>query len=220
MSKDGKNYLEGFGTYVQKILKKEDVNMKSKKWLWCMLLMCCIIFVGTKVDAASAKSKALEKYRSIMVGKSSYTNFAVVYLDNDKIPELITSGSYGSSGYVIITYKNGKLLTRESRNKPYCYWKKRGFFSILDARSSYYAGYGWEETKYYKMKKNSNELVAYFHLHKDYNDGSRVVKYYSKGSEISKGSFDSVILKYKKNTKGREIKYYTNTLSNRKKYLS
>ena len=213
----------GCRTYDVRIVLKSfclggHLYMKTKKWLWCVLVMLCFVVFGTKSNATSAKMKALEKYRLIMAQKSSSSTFAIVYLDNDKIPELITCIR---STYMIITYKNEKFLIRSCGDAiPSYYWKKRGIFTGVYGRANFFAVYGWEETDYYKVNKEIVKRIAYIHEKNDYNNGSMAVEYFRNEKKVSKETFNLFLLKYKKGTKGRKIKFHTNSSDNRWKYLS
>jgi hypothetical protein len=79
----------------------------KKVGLITMLLICCLFFSSApKAEAASAKSRALKAYKTMLSSKTKLSEyvmeaeftslsrftFAIVYIDNNSVPELILNG--------------------------------------------------------------------------------------------------------------------------------
>ncbi|MCD8019569.1 MAG: hypothetical protein LUF92_08320 [Clostridiales bacterium] len=143
--------------------------------------------------------------------------FSIIYLDNNKTPELViapNSASYADGYAQLYTYKKGKVLFLCTlRGYSDKYYKKKG---VLIDSSLDYCILG---QKYYKLSKGKLSLK----LQKtqiDYPSGE--ISYYY-GSNLN-NTTKAVFNKKRKsligsNKKKSTIKYYNNTAANRKKYL-
>lgn len=211
----------------------------SKKWLLTVLLcwICVFTFVPMKnVQAASNKTKALRAYRKLLsqttIKRDAYTTFktkdcrfALAYIDNNSIPELIvycSSTSHIECKGALYTYRKGKLqyvckLMLDTR-KRLGYYPKTGWF----VDNTTYQGYGTDE--FYKLKSGKvKDDVEYFRS-VEYNGKNYTATGFSivtngKYQEVSATVFNRS-LRYNTNNKSfKTFKFYKNTKSNRTKYL-
>lgn len=213
--------------------------MKQKKyWMKTVISMLLLVMFlcPLRTEAASQKTKALRAYNSMLSkqtmqwGKDDYytavpTNrcsFALAYIDNNSVPELIVTTGYVArpAGTVVIyTYRKGKIqvVTNTTTGRFYAdssvfsYYKKKNIFI-----STY--GNGGVTDNYYKMSKNkaSQKLMA--------GDSLMYGKSWYKVSgntnkKISKTSFNKALKKLVGSKKKTTAKFIANTSANRKKYL-
>ena len=129
-----------------------------------LLLILTLVFTAIPAmpgEAASTKSKALSAYKKKLsaskvtvlppgkkvtvnyydtvtyrYSKSAAVKFAIAYIDNDNIPELILQDNRYCYG--VWTYKSGKVRCvhwGDSLTDPYGYYKKKGIFEENSART-------------------------------------------------------------------------------------
>lgn len=183
----------------------------------CCLLICSNIQVNaaskTKVKAVKAYSELLKKSK---IGDSSYRaaskscEFALVYLDNNSIPELIVRDT--STGVCwVYAYRGGKVKLSEAvflRN--FYYYKKAGIYLV----SGY--GFNWGGEFYYKFSKGKSTLQ--YEKNDEFFDGVS----YMKGKnrvQITKTEYNRGVKKLIGSRKKIAAKFYKNTKTNRSKYL-
>lgn len=217
--------------------------MKQKKvlkiltvLLFMILLVCMNSFT---VEAASKKEKALKAYNkmlsqssfkvniSTMTGektkcikyKTANCSFAVLYIDNDSVPELIVKNlrdGYHAIGYgAIFTYKNGKIKQVDalSLNNSFKYYKKKGVF--IDNYSV--VGYSWNS--YIKLSNGKAKFIVGTGKNIA-NPGSKKTEYVdANGKTISKSTFNKILKKHVKSSKALKVKFISNTTENRGKHL-
>lgn len=208
---------------------------KRLKLLLFMTMVMLLCALPLSASAASKKTKALKAYASYL-SKSSITltthtmgrtrtapwktkdlKFAIAYLDNDNIPELIlTPKALPSIGIMTFTYKNGKvkmtgdLLSGKSdgHEKFYYYKKKSGV-----AKDN---GEGWFE---YYLYKSGSSGFRYFAEEDAEHNLYRKLMPNGEVSECRKSSFNSIIKRKLGTTKKTAFVFYNNTKQNRAKYL-
>lgn len=175
---------------------------------------------GTTVDAASKRTKAVKAYKKFLKNNSNYSQFSLVYLDNNKVPELLArTGSF----VYIYTYYKGKVtdtywhtnLGYQSNNK-FNYYKKTGVFRTTNIN------FGDVTSGYPKLSKGSIKATVYS-KNKLEGSASSKTKYYKikkngKAAKISKSKFKSKVKKLTKGKKSSSAKFYSNTKSGRKKH--
>lgn len=211
---------------------KKTACGKMKKWgLFLTVLVCCLFLGdGTRAEAASAKTKALKAYKSMLASKAKLEkfgiyradSFAIAYIDNDNVPELIVNGADFQDTQFLFTYKNGKIkkvgayLLQMHDAPPFVYYKKKGVF-----RAVVY----WVESvsqEYYTLKNGKTNLIIFkFKNGYDKKENGWYRWYRDRGSKkISKAAFNKLLKKKTGNTKATIIKTYkANTAANRNKYL-
>ena len=227
--------------------------MKTKaSRIGLLLLLFLVVISSTTTQAASKKKKALKAYKKMLSQstievipphydegeeyilyrntKASKVKFAVIYLDNDNVPELLVTAkdtSYGTGRWArtiwsIFTYKNGKIV-RIDNNWLY-------FSSLLDFKGYY------KKTGVYKTRSDSDALswddcynkytgsetkIMCSHVY-EYAESKEHTYYVNKGNKISKSTKSNFTAQKKKVTKSKKRivpKMYANTSANRKKYL-
>lgn len=212
-------------------------KMKNNRWLLSLMVLfvAVVLMIPVQTQAASAKSKALKAYRKLLSKstikwneygtyvKTKNCSFALAYVDNNSVPELIlqTYDTSHAEGYgSLYTYRNGKarLVTGLSLNGSFRYYKKKCIF--IDN----YTGSGVSQDYYTKLYKGK----AYTKLGKateyDWN-GNISRKTYTNCSnsssyrQISKSTFKKRLKKLVGSRKVRTVIFRANTKYNRSKYL-
>ena len=196
------------------------------------ILMLTILMSAIPVQAAtSTKTKAMKAYNTFLSRKtvkvandtvpSAKVKFAIAYIDNDDVPELIVRGTHTYSiglqsgkptdhGFQVYTFKNGKV-------------KKTGLFYAIDKIDP---GIDASITKYYK-KKNCVIAVENYSGDKytDIRGKVSLIKFNdsfytgNRDKKITKKEFAKTLKKIVGSKKATTVKYYKNTKANRKKIL-
>lgn len=173
-------------------------------FLATIILLSCPVFANEKQDA-------LKAYNAYMATQSSYSRFALGYLDKDSVPELFC-------GNKIYTFKKGKMASiNYNFYAPYAYYKKKGIFISAFAHGNIYMAYSCDY--YYRLLKSGKTEVL---LTKDFSQlkGKKEEITYRKGSKkITKAKFTKLLKKYVGAGKKVKLKYYANDKANREKYL-
>ena len=205
------------------------------------ILLCMLsVFLAVpsyQVQAASAKKKAMKAYSKMLSkkkikrdsatvykGKNCY--FAIAYIDNNNVPELIiynTKDSSHAQGWgALYTYRKGKVklvcpLTLDNRNRM-GYYKKTGWF--MD--NGTWQGYGGDSIQ---KLKNGKVLSNLIYGRSTYDNGYKVVidgySITQNGSymTVDATTFNRSLSYNTKNRAFKKYKFYKNTKANRKKYL-
>ncbi len=162
--------------------------------------------------------------------------FAILYVDGDRIPELIVYGgegtSHGTGSYNLFTYRNGKVEFIYNTQDDFTYYEKTGIFSWN------HTGMGESIYKYYDIidyyifgKVDSNAVIAtkdYLDLDCDKGVYNKLIYKDSNENEISEIDFQKLLVNYINNKdiqNGLTIPeeqspvFYKNTIENRDKYL-
>lgn len=178
-----------------------------------------------RAEAAPAKTKALRAYEKFLskgtiAWDTNYKvpakdcEFAIAYLDQDKVPELIlhnSSVSHVAAYGRIFTYKNGKVKrvgTVDMDDSKFYYYKKKGIFI------SHYEN-GGSFDNYRKIIKG--KIVH--KLQKGRQIPENRTRYYDAGrKEISKSRFNQELKKLVGSKKKTSAKFHKNTSKSRKKY--
>lgn len=200
---------------------------KIKRMSLLVVTFIAILFGSTMVFAASQKSKAISAYKKYMASEPSTSEFALIYLDNDSVPELV----FRWKGF---TFRNGKMKELKPSGRAVFssqyvlagfegYYKKTGIlrtqwgggdFSWID----YYAKMNGTKVKAVLAKSTVADPIT------DYNNITYHHEYYRQSGSAfkemkSKSQFNNALKKYINNNKYIKIKFRKNTASNRKKYL-
>lgn len=208
--------------------------MKKKRiFVTCLTIVVLTLALTLTASAASKKKKAVNAYKKFL-SKSTITiqnpktkvktkklKFAVVYLDNDNIPELIIdrtstlakmpwgAPAFSPNCYLIYKY-TGKVKQIAHANSNFAintYFKGKSIFvqsGFIDDGNG---------------KKTFN---TYNHI-----TGSKLTqiasqvgdKYLVNNKEATKADYEKEIKKYTGGASPTSIKYYKNTASNRKKKI-
>lgn len=221
-------------------MKGECTEMKTKKWL-AALMMCFLCFFvmmpATHAQAASNKTKAMRAYKKMLAGKTIVRDeatvyqtkncrFAIAYIDNNSVPELIvynnTDASHIQGWGALYTYRKGKVrlvsnLMLDTRSRL-GYYHKTGWF--MD--NTTYQGYGGDTFQKLSAGKLKDDLILGRSV--EYRGGRYVVTGYNsiyKGSyeEIDASAFNRALCNKTNNKAFKKFKFYKNTKKNRTKYL-
>lgn len=230
----------------------EVIEMKTqgriKRILGHLLILAMVIAMVPAMpgEAASKKSKAISAYKKMLSkntvtvipkkirfgrflrtrepAKSKNVMFAIAYIDNDSVPELILLDS-ATEFCGIWTFRNGKVenvdiiqaaydIPKGYGTKVTGYYKRKGIFQEV---SVFPGGYN---KSFSKISNGTAEEVLF--AVKDRGDTAE--QYYYNGSDgaskkISKGKFNKKLKSYIGSTKLTKTVMRKNTESNRKKYL-
>lgn len=190
-------------------------------------------------EAASTKSKAMAAFKKKLSAstvtvlpkgkkvinlndkkvtyKSSKTKnvkFAIAYIDNNNVPELILEDPF--YGYGVWAYKGGKVtcvLWGDSYCKTYGYYKKKGIYEDI----TYSEGSPFTKSFYqYKNGKMTERLSKFVHQ-----EGRPEADYsfHNPYKEVSKAAFKKRLNSYVGKTAVTKLYPVKNTSKNRKKYL-
>lgn len=195
---------------------------------WLIVLCTLMVFLaapGITAEAAPAKTKALKAYEKFLSKKeiawdanykvpAADCEFAIVYLDNDNVPELVlhnTSVPHMAGFGRIFTYKNGKVKRAGSvdmDNNAFCYYKKTSVFISCYVNGGVFDNY---------RTLTKGKLVH--KLQKGITLPENKTRYYNANrKEISKSTFSKELKKLVGSKKKTRVKFYKNTSSGRKKH--
>ena len=211
-----------------------------KKLRSLIVLMLCLVLIvpSMNVSAATQKQKALKAYKQFLSTskvnvlprgegyydikndryveykgtKSANVKFALAYINNDSIPELIVTANLGGRQYSgFFTYRSGKVrritVMASENDKLIGYYKKTGVFIQRDYSDGVLGGW-----KYMSMDK----IRAYIMGSKG-EDGSY---YVINEKMMTKNGFNARIKKETKNRSLSKFIFYKNTKTNRSKKIS
>ena len=213
-----------------------------------LLLVLCFAISGlgaTNAHAASTRKKAFNAYKKMLsksklrpkTGYSPYKvktkklEFAVAYIDNNNVPELVVrrrdrAGFGMAIDDLVYTYYKGKIRqlydsdgsmgiidVENGHDCLYCrpkYYKKTGvLFSVMQ--------YG--ESVYWILSKGKLHRKTIWYHPKEWTESGETEYYDEDNNRISKEEFDSLKKELTKGKKSRHFKFHKNTKKNRKKYL-
>lgn len=175
----------------------------------------------SKVTVLPAGKKVMDlndRYVTYRYSKKANVKFAIAYIDNNNVPELILEDT--NYGYGLWMYKNGKVKCvkwGDTYDAPYGYYRKKGIYEGI----AYSEGSPFTKI-FYKYKNGVltpklSKFVIY--------EGKPYAEYFfcTKSDlyqkPVSKAAFRKKLKSYVGNTKVTKISLKKNTSSNRKKYL-
>lgn len=225
--------------------------MKTRKVSgFVLLLMLLLLLTDVHPQAASAKKKALKAYKAFLSKKTvtvipnktvlaeddgftirykptpaGKVRFAIAYLDNNSIPELLvleSSHKYdsGSQGLGIFTWKNKKVVRvgylvggagvaySYFSPKSIGYYNRRALMIQSDVSEGVYS-------TYYKLKNGKLKMEIYkadYYGEVSYGRGASY-------KELSRKQFNRLIRRLTKGKKMKKLVFRANTPANRKSYL-
>ena len=211
--------------------------------LFLILMLVLTAIPAMPGEAASTKSRALSAYKKKLsaskvtvlpagkkvqnrndryvtyrYSKRANVKFAIAYINNDNVPELILEDRH--YGYGVWTYKSGKVKCvhwGDTYYSPYGYYRKKGIYEDISWSEGSPFTKCFYQFKNGKMTEKLNKFV--------YEEGRPDADYYQfSGSsrypkEISKAVFKKKLKSYVGKTNVTKLSLKTNTSSNRKKYL-
>lgn len=198
-----------------------------KLWGLLALLLCVSLAApAVNVQAASKKSQAIKAYKQFLGSKpdnGSY-DFAMIYLDNDSVPELLV-------GAFLYTYKDGKVTQHSVvfGDSGLSYYKKKGVIVTLHTHNNVIYKEGMQSSDYYKFTKTKLTRKLYKECVYKINASGKAAgkkkysysRYNSKNMQVktTKAKFDSALKQLAGKKKPVKIKLHHNTKANRNKYL-
>ena len=205
--------------------------MKRKKTLRNLLLLTVLLVLALapmNAQAASQKTKALKAYQTFLkkstvklsgrTCKLASAKFAIVYIDNDSVPELLVQpyykmGNNKLSITALYTYKNNKMVRLFVSNNGLTYskcsyYKKTGTFLRYISHGDYQSYY------YYKLsgKKLTKKLAKEW-------EAGKTTYHKASGAKITKSQFNKQLKSLTRSKKATTIPLRKNTASNRSRYL-
>lgn len=179
---------------------------------------------SASANSAKLKKNALKAYREMLSSKAklnkkmgntyqsialSKVSFALAYIDNDDVPELIVNGN----DQYLFTYRNNKVklvyaFEQLGNYRPFGYYKRKSVFRG-------YEGYHYVSLTYFSMKNGKKNML----LEQDAQTGDA---FDYMGRPMSMSKLSSFLKKKCGNKKlsvliGNDFK--KNTSSNRKRFL-
>lgn len=193
-----------------------------KTCLSIMMLTMLLCLSNAEVQAASAQDKALSAYNKLLSQKTltwsknlkvptSKCKFALLYVDNNSIPELfIDAGGAGtnhvSGFYKLYTFYNGKVKEVCTIRDSFSYYRKKGVFRtatyLHGEYISYYAFYSGKASL--RLRSESYYSSSYYDRY---------------GKKISKTAFNKKLKSAIGTSKPTSFTCKPNTKTNRTKYL-
>ena len=184
----------------------------------CMLLAVSVMNPAPTVNAASKKEKAKAAYQEYLtpyVGFVDQVRFAILDINNDKVPELITATGTAFS-YNIYSYTGGKVkyLATSQNGKISIYPNKKLVF-ISNVGNG---GYSSREFMKFDGKKMV-PLAVKTRQATDYTLTKFKTTYTVKGKKATKSKYNTYIKRLKKGAKKKKPTFHIVTTNNLKKYL-
>lgn len=218
------------------LLSKAVKNISNKRTLTVLFAFVLSVFVLSAPQQASAltqKQSAMKAYKTFLAKskiswgtvsvKASKCKFAVAYIDNNSVPELIVYSPEPSqaAGYArLYTYSSKKVKLVSSlrgatvgSNSSYVfnYYKKKGIF----VDTSFSAGSeGYHYTKLSGTKATRKVTSGYSYL-----TGKWSYRNDSTNKAITKTKFNSLLKSLKGSASKTKAAFHSNTSANRTKYL-
>lgn len=151
---------------------------------------------------------------TLKYSKPAAVEFAVAYIDNNNVPELILhrKASKGCECAWVFTYKKGKIVRVKGqgtqkyqfRSSISGYYKKKGIFAYRMLEDD-------TGTLYLRLKGTKEKTLNCWKSDLGY--------YMIKGDQVSKSAFQRYLRNKTAGKKYTKIKWYANTPGNRKKHL-
>ncbi len=181
------------------------------KRLFCFVLAFGICFIMATPAQASTAGRARKAYKAFLAGESQNAEFSLIYLDNNKVPELVYFPYAGTYQYVY-KFKNGQMKQVAEIESMYalrCY-KKQG-----DLTTYYYHHAGVESETYYRYYKG--KMTKKWEAE---NPSTSWARYYNADwNTITKAKYKRGLKKFTGTARKKSVKMRYNTAANRKKYI-
>ena len=210
-----------------------------------LLLLTALLLTALSLTAhASAKSKAMKAYKKMLSkkyvvviprgttmdywsssgrkytsSKASTLQFAIGYVNNDKVPELFVRTKsnipYGKRCCAVFTCK-GKKVYRLYAGDSYCfltgYYKKKGCFCTYESTDG---------TPYYRGLFQQNKTSAFpaAKILRDPDPEEGYTSYSVNGADCSRAVYLRKVASLTKNAKVNKLSWNNNTASKRRKKL-
>lgn len=186
---------------------KQKAMNSYKKWL-----------SGSKICVLAKGTKTINEDTIYAGTPASKTQFAIAYINNDNIPEMIVQTKVGKNTYFgVFTYKNGKvtrLTDFDFFSTITKYYKKKALFV------SEMPNFGYPNTNRYFYMHPSKTFEKFTVV--TFKGGTKdcFENYMTrKGKSLSFKGLKTRIAAFTKGVRPTKVVYYTNTAANRNKIL-
>lgn len=207
--------------------KREGIRSVFRGLCLMLAVAACLGFGTVKTEAASAKTKAMKAYRAFLSKKSitwdkgykvstKDCKFAIVYVDNDKVPELVvyaTTVPHVAGFGRLYTYRKGKVSrvgAIDLDDKKFHYYHKKGIYVSRYAMGGVFDGYFKLSKGKGALKLQKNKYIYANYTETTYSNAKR--------KTLSRSQFNRELKKLVGGKKQSSAKFYKNTEKNRKKY--
>lgn len=189
-------------------------KFKGSRWILPLTLLClflCACYAdnaNTTLEQTSptAYSASVQSYLQIIADKGTDENaFALIYLDDDDIPELVVYDRYYDK-YSVYTIKNGfvECLIDSMITVEMSYFERKNIVSMF-FRWNGGGDEGGYANVFYQLAQYSETLTANsipsfeFYYNAVYNEngewtGDGIIEYYEKGKEIDETIYNQIII--------------------------
>lgn len=207
---------------------KRKKGMRNIMMLMCIALLTGILLPSVQTEAASQKGRALQAYEEYLKEHpSSVKKFAIAYIDNDKLPELLYQGNNYLGQTYIYTYRKGKIE----------YIGKIGtaamWIEIYPKKKMIIERYAWggytatNQFTYYRYSRRGLQKCLYQEGwsimssggYSGWDYGYTNYKNGKKAGSISKRCAKRKLKKLVGSTKAKKVTFHDNNTINRTKYL-
>ena len=127
--------------------------------------------------------------------KNEYDGFALIYLNDDRVPELVQAGATSAKGATVVVYKNGSLQET---------WLNRRSFRYLEYENLLYSASGMENLhfdSFYSITGGQLGLsVQGYYGNKEFarirydEKGQEIYNYFWDGGEVSRSGYSDGIM--------------------------
>ena len=127
--------------------------------------------------------------------KNEYDGFALIYLNDDRVPELVQAGATSAKGATVVVYKNGSLQET---------WLNRRSFRYLEYENLLYSASGMENLhfdSFYSITGGQLGLsVQGYYGNKEFarvrydEKGKEIYNYFWDGGEVSRSGYSDGIM--------------------------
>lgn len=219
--------------------------MKKNIYKKIITIILCFILISSNgivpVNAADSNAAARKAYKNFL--EQSYVEwgagylmqmdgarFALAYVDNDNIPELVVKSSGYSNGWdkfsnsqaslpsvagqaQLYTYKNGQVVELTNLYQGFWYYPRKGVYVDEICHMGYQVRIAKMDTNFLNYSRDQYEIeMATSFSYEKYNGWEY--------QEISQQAFKNELEKAVGKTKAIEPDYYDNTSANRNKILN
>ncbi len=206
---------------------KKGLKNKKIQGLLALLLCLSLAIPAVRVQAASEKSQAIMAYKQYLSSKENNGSFdfAMIYLDNDSVPELLVGGVN------LYTFEDGAMVHHSATfgDSGYGYYKKKGVFVSMHTHFNVFDRSAYENWDYSKFAKSTITKKLFRDCVYKTNSSGKVAgkkkytysKYNTKGTTVktSKSKFRSILKQMVGKEKMTKIQMHHNTSANRNQYL-
>ena len=226
--------------------EKMKLFLQKLKRAMLIVLVFAMLAPSTNVMAATQRQKAITAYKRYLAQnkitlagemvKSSETIFALSYIDNNNIPELVVQKRLQGTNhgaFAVFTYTNGKIIRVMNGN---IYEGFRGYYAktgVIKTRDYPPMGKGIKYTEFFSrlegvktitlLTRNHSlgihdEPYCYYRTGRYDRTKTAIREDYGDLKPATASKFYKLLKEVTKSKKMTAFKFYNNTSANRKKY--